>query len=212
MRANMLVLTTAIAFVTACAAKKESPSPRAPQTPNQVGNGTADAVTYVDDIAPLIQTFKCASCHATQQSGPDLDTYAQVKAEAQAILASVKAKRMPTSNPKLDTTQITLLTKWIEGGRLERSTTPAQPSTGTGTTPSVVTYDGQVKAWVKTNCLSCHNTGGSTPIMATKAQVQTAASAMLYAVKTKQTMPQGKTPMVRTEYNVFQDWIAQGKK
>lgn len=78
-------------------------------------------VTYLKDIAPLLNK-SCASCHFEgTDHGPDLSSYEKAKQLVDEIIASVRKKPsdsgfMPEGGKAFSTDQITLLVNWKSGG------------------------------------------------------------------------------------------------
>ncbi|HET9159463.1 MAG TPA: hypothetical protein VFN88_02535, partial [Caulobacteraceae bacterium] len=84
-------------------------------------------ISYVKDIAPIIQE-KCANCHQPGGIGPmQLNNYAQIKGFAPMIREVIRTNRMPPfmadetvghfkDDERLSPTQIKTLVHWIEAG------------------------------------------------------------------------------------------------
>lgn len=316
MRTLLLVATTTtLLFSVSC--RKSDPKRSAKPAPAPVSDGADDddeavaddddadlVINFTDDVAPLMKTLKCASCHGAGATSPTLVSYANYKASAVKVLSALKDGSMPKdAKSKVTAAQIKVVSDWIADGKLERTATNPSPKAAVvsydgwtksfleiscmnchganGTSPNLstfvtakaagkgsyaamidsaaktrmpknaaaipaaklakfkvwvdagmpqsdkdaakvdgavdngavgatVTYDGDVKQWVSSNCLECHNNGGTQPILASKAQVVAKADAMLDAIKT--TMPKGNAPMKKADYTVFAKWVTDGKK
>jgi mono/diheme cytochrome c family protein len=174
----------------------------------------------------------CVACHAGSQA-PDLSDYAGAKAAAKASEERMKratgtAGVMPTSG-RLDDAKIAKFSAWISGGLLEKDGDKSSPGIegnddddddqgGDGdaatddddATGGGVTYTGNIRGWVSDHCIACHGAGGSSPLLATKADVQNAAAQVLDSVENGR-MPQGGT-LDDDEIKLFSDWIDGGKR
>jgi hypothetical protein len=73
--------------------------------------GTAPSFTY--DIMPLLK--KGCLCHVQGGEAPLLDTYLNVKSNANASLSSMQNESMPPSSP-LSKSEIDLFQRWINAG------------------------------------------------------------------------------------------------
>lgn len=83
--------------------------------------------TFYRDVAPILQQH-CETCHRADGIAPmALQTYAQAKTYAAAIVASAKSKSMPpwfavpgighfSNDPSLSADQISTLTAWVAAG------------------------------------------------------------------------------------------------
>jgi hypothetical protein len=83
---------------------------------------TTDSVTYLSTISPIIST-NCLGCHYNgNTTGVTLETYAQVKTQADngnlvgVVTHSPGYPAMPKNNPKLSKCDIDAITKWVESG------------------------------------------------------------------------------------------------
>ena len=88
-----------------------------------VGTPVQAAVTYIADIAPLLAgdtgEKKCTSCHGGIP--PNLETYAQVKSNANAVKSAVNKNDgwMPQGGSKWSQANLDLFQAWIDDGLLE---------------------------------------------------------------------------------------------
>lgn len=79
---------------------------------SEAGNPTGP-VSFTNDIAPLLK--KGCLCHVQGGVDPLLDTYTNVRANANAALQSVLAGDMPPAGP-LSSADTGLLQSWINAG------------------------------------------------------------------------------------------------
>ena len=101
-----------------------------PQNSNGFPNNETRAVTFHEDIKPVVDAY-CSRCHTDGGPAPfKLESYEEVASAAALVLAAVEARTMPpflaapAVRPlKFDTSlsdaQIALFRDWIEAGRLE---------------------------------------------------------------------------------------------
>ena len=91
---------------------------------------TAQAVTYADDVAPILQE-NCVRCHRPGTAAPMvLETYEQVRPFASMIQHSVETRTMPPgwyidrtvgiqdfkNDPSLSDEEIETIAKWVDAG------------------------------------------------------------------------------------------------
>lgn len=106
-------LALALSF---CTASRQTPAPEAAKAPT---------VTYLADIQPII-TAQCAPCHFPPKGNKKpLDTYADVKAEADDIIARIQLHPgdkgfMPAKRPRLSEETIQLFKTWKAEGLAEK--------------------------------------------------------------------------------------------
>ena len=76
-----------------------------------------------------------------------------------------------------------------------------------------VYFSAQITPMIQDNCLNCHNTGGTLPILTNHSEISSNASAVLNTLYgTPQLMPQGGPALNDTLIQQFACWIEQGKK
>ena len=95
--------------------------------PEKAKAGTFDKITYVRDVAPIIEK-KCATCHQPGAIGPmPLNSYEQVKGFSPMIREVIRTNRMPPyladqtvghfmDDDRLTPDQIKTMVHWVEGG------------------------------------------------------------------------------------------------
>jgi len=81
-----------------------------------------DGVSYSQTIEPIIKS-NCAvsGCHINGQQGPTLETYGQISANAERILARTSNGTMPPaiSGNSLTQTQIDEIACWVNDGAMD---------------------------------------------------------------------------------------------
>jgi hypothetical protein len=77
------------------------------------GGAGGSNVSFAADIQPLLA--KSCSCHVLGANAPALDTYANVKAAAQASSAAIADGTMPISGP-LSAAEQALFDSWLAAG------------------------------------------------------------------------------------------------
>lgn len=75
-----------------------------------------------------------------------------------------------------------------------------------------IDYSAQIAPMIQTNCLGCHDVGGSLPTLTNYDEISTNATAILSTLNgTPQLMPQGGPALSDTLIQQFTCWISQGK-
>lgn len=121
---TLLILITSVKLVLVSCAKDKTPAPPV-ITEIVLDSVCPDTVFYETEIKALMdQNCATSGCHdaATHTSGYDLTTYANVAANAQAILASMQPgavpQQMPLGNPLPDSV-VQRFECWVKQGKLE---------------------------------------------------------------------------------------------
>jgi hypothetical protein len=95
-------------------------------------------VTWVGDIAPLVQS-RCTRCHSPDGKGPmSLVTYEDARPWAKAMREEVLARRMPkwhaargygqfANDPTLSPFDVALIVAWVDGGAVRGDPSKAAP-------------------------------------------------------------------------------------
>jgi hypothetical protein len=73
-------------------------------------------------------------------------------------------------------------------------------------------FSTQIGPMIQSNCISCHDVGGSAPTLTNYVEISTNATAILSTLNgTPQLMPQGGPALNDTLIQQFTCWISQGK-
>src|SRR3954469_23192556 len=111
--------------ITACGSKSDDTPTKGDDTPTKEDS----ALTYYDDVAPILQDH-CLQCHQDGGIAPfRLDDFATAKAKAGAIAAETQARTMPpwlvtsdgscgefSGSLALSDEQIDTFSQWAKGG------------------------------------------------------------------------------------------------
>ena len=196
------------------------------------GHPENDLVYYVSDIEPLLERYRCVSCHARGAQDPDLSTYDLVKASD--AVDSILTERMPIGR-KVSEIDQALFDAWRKGGYLferpegndapdsnmkaeveprepsdqkkndhedQREEPPIAPEEG-----EKVTYTDHVRPLLaKYNCTLCHSAGANPPELTTYDLVKDSGS--VESVESG-AMPRGST-MSPEDVDIFLRWKEGG--
>ena len=185
-----------------------------------------DSAYFSNEVLPLFVS-NCAKsgCHdaATHAEGIILDNYNNImstgdiqpgNASHGKILDAVTANdpddiMPPPPNTPLTTSQINMITTWINQGALNNSCD--------GCDTLNVTYSGTIAPLLQAKCVGCHNsasTGGNINLSNyTGAQVQALNGRLIGSVKHDagySAMPKGGTKLPQCEIDELTLWIAAG--
>lgn len=93
-------------------------------TPGTSGTGSASAVSFKTNVAPMLQQT-CAGCHAQGQQGANdlvmFDNagnvdYSAVRSSIRSMIRQVQSGAMPQGGPHYTTAQINVLSQWSSAG------------------------------------------------------------------------------------------------
>ena len=123
------------------------------------------SVGYTKSIEPMLSAY-CTGCHGASANsdggGIRFDSYDLTKQNFSAIIGDVKTGKMPKGGNKLSDCKITTLEKWKAAGMPQETVTVNSNQTTTSCDSSFVSWSKNAGAIIQQNCLTCHNTGGST--------------------------------------------------
>ncbi len=182
-----------------------------PRTGGNGGEGEEpEEVTYEGWVKGFLST-NCESCHgAGAEDGPDLSTYAKVKAAQKKIVTRMESddakKKMPPKKTLKDE-QIEKFKAWVE------QKMPEGKKKG-GTAVAKITYNGWIKKYEKDSCGSgstgCHASGNANGAdLSSFEESKDAASASLGSIKSKR-MPKGNADADATVISKYEAWIKAG--
>jgi|WetSurMetagenome_2_1015567.scaffolds.fasta_scaffold674380_2 hypothetical protein len=102
-----------LSFPFACGDKILPTDPNAPKGGAGGTTTVPPAVSYAQDIQPLLEKY-CTSCHSSSGGqNPYLDTYTTAKNGAASSLAEVQNGGMPPGSAKMQPSEVALLEAWI---------------------------------------------------------------------------------------------------
>lgn len=83
----------------------------------------------------------------------------------------------------------------------------------TGDCPDTIYFSTQIAPMISSNCIGCHDVGGSSPTLTNYAEISDKASKILGTLQgNPQLMPQGGPALNDSLIKQFQCWINQGKQ
>lgn len=89
-------------------------------------------------------------------------------------------------------------------------TTPTSTTSTTTTCTDTIRYSVEIQNFITSNCISCHNTGGTSPDLSTHSKVSSHASAVYSSINSG-SMPLGASKLSDATIQNMQCWITQGK-
>lgn len=192
-------------------------------TAESIADASAAQVCFEGDVLPIFQS-SCAKsgCHdaASHKEGLVLDSYKNIvrgegivpgNARASELFQSIVSGKMPPgSNPKLTSTQVATIRKWINQG--------AKNTTNCLTCDtSIYSYSGAISAILGTNCVGCHTgiSGGGGIDLSTYTGVRTVAlNGHLVGTVTHAAgyspMPLGGAMLSDCNITQIEKWVASG--
>jgi mono/diheme cytochrome c family protein len=134
-----------------------------------------DPETFYNTNTKSVIDGKCVSCHKTNGTSPPLDTYANVKKNANDVLRTMKATDqtvMPQSG-RLPESEISKVAEWVAllSGPSSGSSTSTDKSAGTGS--SIKTDSAASKAPKSDECKPDHSATGTSTSRSTKKRTGT---------------------------------------
>lgn len=170
---------------------------------------------------------RCIVCHDGSPGKWDCAAYDTIKERVEKIKQRVLVRKdMPPGTP-LSSSQIELLSRWIEAGAPEHGTAPITPET-----PLEPKFDSIREKIFVPMCSKCHIAGGTSqqvPLLILEDLLNSPRelikpfnpdeSQLIIALKKKTTKPKNMPPpdsgirkLTREEIGVISEWIAQGAK
>jgi uncharacterized membrane protein len=160
----------------------------------------------------ILQPY-CVACHGSA-GGLSLESYASVKAAAQAIFGAVAVKRTMPPGSALPGDLVNLLDTWIKNGTPEVTSSAQMPLLEPETAP--VTFSKISKNILQPKCSVCHPDSGKMPVLnydfLTKNGWVTPGKPQdseLYRSITSGRMPPGR-PLDNSDITEIGDWITNG--